>query len=292
MTSVEVRPFRRADRDQLADLVNAHVATVVPGLAVPVNTLLSRLESEPGEFIVDPWVAERHTLVAEQRGRVVAAAHLVRYAGTAGVGEGHRDAGEVRWPVCWPEAPFWPDAARAGDTLAAAAVAWLTRSGVRRQYADGALPAPGLYGLPEQWPHVRRILRDAGFRPGSRTEDVYLADVAVLPRPAPPLPGLTTRRTLGVNSTRFTGLLDGAEVGHVEVEDRGGDTGRIVQQRGWADVGNLHVAEAHRRRGLATWLLGEAAEWLRLGASTGCSTTAPPRRRPTAPSSSTPASAC
>ena len=33
---------------------------------------------------------------------------------------------------------------------------------------------------------------------------------------------------------------------------------------GWADIGNLHVAGQHRRHGVATWLLGQAADWLRL----------------------------
>jgi GNAT superfamily N-acetyltransferase len=30
-------------------------------------------------------------------------------------------------------------------------------------------------------------------------------------------------------------------------------------------VGNLEVNAAHRRRGVGTWLMGQAAEWLRLG---------------------------
>jgi hypothetical protein len=79
MSEVQVRPFRRADREQLTALVNAHVQAVVPGVSVSVNTVMSQLERDPGEFIVDPWVAERITLVAEQRGRVVAAAHLRRF---------------------------------------------------------------------------------------------------------------------------------------------------------------------------------------------------------------------
>jgi hypothetical protein len=78
VSTILVRPSRRADREQLAALVNAHIQAVVPGVAVSVNTVLSQLERNPGEFIVDPWVAERATLVAEQRGRVVAAAHLLR----------------------------------------------------------------------------------------------------------------------------------------------------------------------------------------------------------------------
>jgi GNAT superfamily N-acetyltransferase len=50
----------------------------------------------------------------------------------------------------------------------------------------------------------------------------------------------------------------------IEVEQRtaGGHNPESVV---WADVGNLRVSEAHRRRGVATWLLGHAADWLRLG---------------------------
>ncbi|HEY3186843.1 MAG TPA: GNAT family N-acetyltransferase [Solirubrobacteraceae bacterium] len=34
---------------------------------------------------------------------------------------------------------------------------------------------------------------------------------------------------------------------------------------GVPDVANLHVAEAHRRQGIGTWLMAAAADWLRLG---------------------------
>jgi hypothetical protein len=72
MSAIEVRPFRRDDREQLTGLVNAHVPAVVPGMSVSVNRVMSQLERDPGEFIVDPWVSERATLVAEQRRRIVA----------------------------------------------------------------------------------------------------------------------------------------------------------------------------------------------------------------------------
>ncbi len=48
----------------------------MPGVSVSVNAVLSQLEREPDEFVVDPWVVERVTLVAEQRGRVTAALHV------------------------------------------------------------------------------------------------------------------------------------------------------------------------------------------------------------------------
>jgi hypothetical protein len=104
MPALEVRPFRRADRDQLTDLVNMHVAAVVPGVSVSVNTVLSDLERQPGEFITDPWVAERATLVAE-------------------VGQAYRDAAEIDWFVCRPAASFWPDTDQAADLLMRACLA-------------------------------------------------------------------------------------------------------------------------------------------------------------------------
>ena len=79
MPSIEVRPFQRRDREQLTALVNAHIEAVLPGVGVSVNAVLSQLEREPGEYVVDPWAIDRATYVAIARDAVVAAAHLVRY---------------------------------------------------------------------------------------------------------------------------------------------------------------------------------------------------------------------
>jgi GNAT superfamily N-acetyltransferase len=263
--SVEVRPFNRGDREQLAALVNAHAAAVVPGASVSVNTVLSQLEREPGEFIVDPWVAERATLVAVQRGRVVAAAHLLRYLADEHVNESYRGSGEVRWFLFWPEAPYWPDSPDAGDALLAACVAQLERWGVTAQHADGALPAPGVYGVPEQWPHVRAAYERAGFEHTGHTEVVFAADVDELPGPGfAPLDGLTARRSVGINGTRLSAVLGEDVIGYIEVDTTLEGPARLAQRGGWADIGNLHVVEPHRRAGVGTWLVGQAADWLRL----------------------------
>ena len=52
-------------------------------------------------------------------------------------------------------------------------------------------------------------------------------------------------------------------IGYIEVEtfDEGE---RLTRTAGWADVGNLRVSEPYRRRGVGSWLLGQAADWLRL----------------------------
>ncbi|MEO3923637.1 GNAT family N-acetyltransferase [Micromonosporaceae bacterium B7E4] len=266
MSSISVRRFARSDREQVTALVNAHIGAVLPNVSVSVQGLLSQLEREPGEFVVDPWVAERMALVAEQRGRIVAAALLLRYRRDEDVAERYRGAGEIRWLVCWPEAPYWPDAAEAGDLLAAACLAQFARWNANPRYADGALPAPGVYGVPEQWPHVAAIYRRAGFRAEGRTEVVLVADVADLLRSGPPpLPGLAPIRTVGGNGTRISAVRDEAVLGFVEV-DTNLDTGtRMTRLGGWADVGELWVAESHRRQGIGGWLLGQAAAWLRLG---------------------------
>ena len=169
MSAVQVRPFRRADREQLTALVNAHIQAVVPGVTVSVNTVLSQLERDPGEFIVDPWVAERATLVAEQRRRVVAAAHLLRYGAGEDVGPAYRDSAEINWLLFWPEASYWPDSAAAAAALMDACLDRFRSWGVDHWHADGTLPAPGVYGVPEQWPHVRALYERAGFVHQERT---------------------------------------------------------------------------------------------------------------------------
>jgi hypothetical protein len=227
MSAAQVRPFRRTDREQLTALVNAHIQAVVPGVTGSVNTVLSQLERDPGEFIVDPWVAERTTLVAEQRRRVVAAAHLLCYGAGEDVGPAYRGTAEINWLLYWPEASFWPDSADAAGSLMDACLDQLRAWGVDHWHADGALPAPGVYGVPEQWPHVRALYERAGFvhqeQTGSEhdghTEIVLLALVDELPRPSePPIPGLQLGRALGVNGTRLYGFIDDKIVGYVEVD--------------------------------------------------------------------------
>jgi GNAT superfamily N-acetyltransferase len=269
MSSINVRPFARRDRDQLTDLVNAHAAAVIPGVGVSVAALLSHLEREPGEFIVDPWVAERTTLVAEQNNRVTAAAHLHRYASDDNVGPAYRGTGEIRWLVFWPEGPrssnpWWTAGTQAAAQLIDACIAQFERWNVTGQSAGGELPVPGVYGVPEQWPHVSALYDQAGFVHDGHTELVYLARVSDLPRLAsPPVAGLELRRTVGLNGTRLSAVADGEVIGYIEVEIR--DAGeRLARQAGWADVGNLHVSEHLRRRKIATWLLGQAADWLEL----------------------------
>ncbi len=75
MPSIEIRPFRHSDRDQVTSLVNAHIEAVLPGVSVSPNVVPGQVEREPGEYIVDPWVIDRRMLVAGHRDRIAGAAH-------------------------------------------------------------------------------------------------------------------------------------------------------------------------------------------------------------------------
>ena len=145
MPTAGVRPFRRSDRDQLTQLINAHAEAVVPGMGASVSTVLGALERQPGEFITDPWVAERLTLVAVQQERVVAAAHLLRYFADERAGVAARGVGSIEWFVFWPQAPAgnpcWPDATEAAGLLMAACVGQLEPVG--RDPSGGRRRAPG-----------------------------------------------------------------------------------------------------------------------------------------------------
>lgn len=268
MSSIEVRPFRRSDRNQLTQLVNSHAGAVVPGMGASVSTVLSALERQPGEFIEDPWVSERVTLAAVQRDRIAAAAHLLRHFPDERAGAAARDVGEIHWLLFWAQAPAgnpcWPDATEAAEALMAACTGLLAQWGVTRQHAGGEVPVRGVYGVPEQWPHIRGLYERSGFRCEGQTEIVFAARVEDLLRPAePPFPGLSVRRSVGINGTRLSVVRDDEVIGYIEVEVFE-DGERVARHGGWADIGNLCVAEAYRRRGVATWLLGRAAEWLQL----------------------------
>ncbi|MGW1280344.1 hypothetical protein ACWD4V_25765, partial [Streptomyces tsukubensis] len=232
-----MRPFRREDRDQLTALVNAHAAAVVPGAGVSVNTVISSLERAPEEYVTDPWVAERATLVVEDRRRIVAAAHLLRHRNDPDVGEDYRDTGRIEWFVHVPS-----DGAEAAELLVSACLAQLGRWHVRARFADGQLPVPGVYGVPDAWPHVRSVLEGAGFAHTGDVEVLLLAPVAALPEPGPaPLPGLTLHRVLGPLGTRLSARAEGTEVAYVELDTHLDRPERHSRPGGLADIADLEL---------------------------------------------------
>lgn len=54
-------------------------------------------------------------------------------------------------------------------------------------------------------------------------------------------------------------------MGFIEIDTNPGAGSRFPASSGLADIGNLFVEDGHRRRAIGTWLVGHAADWLRLG---------------------------
>lgn len=255
----EVRSFARHDRDSLTALANRHIAAVLPGGAIPVATLLSQMERDTGEYVIDPWVVDRHTIVAVEADRVVAAAHLKRYGTDHRVSDDYNDAGVIDWLVCDP------GRLEAGAAVLDAAATHLRRWGSRIWYADGALPCLGLNGVPDAWPHVQRLLSEACFDDdGGQIEVLFAGDLAAVAEPGPaPQTGLDVRRVVATQGTSFEAVIGDERVGVFEVEDfYGTANGQLAS---WADEANHWVSPAHRGRGIGTWLLRHGCAWLRLG---------------------------
>jgi GNAT superfamily N-acetyltransferase len=262
-----IMPFDPSRLPQVQGLINAHLTLLVPGWALSQECIADHLESNPGQAITDPWVAERTTLCALEGQRLVAAAHLLRYGSGPHVGPALADTGEIAWFLAWA------DKADAAATLLAAARArmhaWnVTMAGVW----NTGLPVGPFVGVPDVWPHIAAALGAAGFRPSvGDEEEVYGGPLDAVPPPAdPPVPGLAVRRGLTTGlwadgEMRFTALLDGQELGTCEVALDLSDNGALPALQQWAQLTELQVEESWRNRGIGAWLVRHAVAWVRLG---------------------------
>lgn len=259
---MHVRPYEQAHLSALLDLVNLHLGAAVPGWGITETFLSEHLIRNTGEFITDPWVVERRTLCVAEGHRMLAAAHLLRYGTGPEVGEHLRDAGEIDWFVSLPD---HEDAAaevlhRVREELAT----W----GVARQQVYGAgLPKMPLAGIPETWPHVASALAAAGYKPARKDHRgaLYGGRLDGVPLPeGPPVSGMIVRRTVGRFGVRFTALLSEEELAWCECVADLSRGGTLPALRGWAELSEVRVAEGWRNKGVGSWLVETAADWLRL----------------------------
>jgi hypothetical protein len=236
--------------EQLAALLSAHAACALPGAAVHPATVAARLERDPGEFVVDPWVETRDTLVAIVRDRVVAAGQFWRFADEPRVSEHYRGAAELRW-FC-----FWPGEHEAAAALLDHAIAHAGPVG--RFYLTGDLPQVLVHGIPDSWPHVEALARGRGFTYDGRTEVLLVARLASLPALEPPPAGWSVRRGVAWSGDALL-IAHRADAPPAKIELAvNGHDGELWGP--FADEGEVEPD-------VARWLWLEAFEWLRLG---GC----------------------
>jgi GNAT superfamily N-acetyltransferase len=260
--AIKIVPASQEHLPQMQALINAHLGAVVPGWGLPLGFIASRLRSNPDEFVVDPWVIERRTLCAVEQARVVAIAHLLRYGAGPEVSADFRGGGEIDWFLAWPEAT------EASATLLSAAREHFKAWDVARPYACSGWPGPLLGGVPDVWPHIAEALAAAGYRlAGDHREALYGGPLEPVVLSEPPVPGLKLQRQVGSLGVNHAVFLDDQKIGWCVCIPDLTNGGELPSFRGWAELGELWIDERWRNRGIGTWLVQHAVDWLRLG---GC----------------------
>lgn len=242
-------------------LVNTHLGAIVPGWAVPQPWLADCLRRNPGEYVVDPWVIARSTMVAIERQRVVAAAHLLRYGSGPEVNPSYHGVVEVDWLLAERDAT--ESSARLLSAVAEQAAAWCATA----TRLNGGPPAGPIAGVPDVWPHITAAIEKAGFRqhPGS-IETLYGGQLDSIAAPGdPPLSGLRLRRSAGRFGARFDAMEGERSVGYCDIVTDLTEGGALPALRGWAELAEIGVEPEQRSRGIGSWLLRHAVAWARSG---------------------------
>ncbi len=249
--------------EDLQTLINAHLDWLYSGWALTAEFIASRLLSCPEQPILDPWVAERQTLCALDHGRLVAAAHLLRYADDVTVGHDFRNAGDVAWFLAWP------DAEEAGRELLAAVREFMQLWNVRIVYAwEAHLPVPGSSGIPDTWPHIRQMFVSSGFQPEGTKEYLFAGSLdGITPPDVNPMPAVQTRRAVVGRDALFSLWQADENIGHCECSADLTHGGLLPAFKGCAELRELVVATQWRNRGLGRWLVQNAVVWLK---TAGC----------------------
>ena len=238
--------------------MNSHLSAVAPGWALPAGFIARRLRRNPGEYVVDPWIVERKSLVALVNDRVCAAAQILRY----GAHTSYKDTGEIAWLLAWPEAP------EAGRVLLAAAQEAMDGWGVSEESSWGmGLWVPVCVGVPDVWPHILDLIEQAGYTSeGRHQEAVYGGTLEGIPAPGdPPDREMSLRRVMGKFGVRFEAVVNGEAVGWCEGCLDLTKGGLLPAFAGWAELSEVETKRAWRNRGVGTWLMQHLVQWLRFG---------------------------
>src|SRR5690349_20340716 len=99
----QIRPFQPEDISKLTQLINTHISLLISLWGIPSTLILSRLEKNPDEPVIDPWVIERATFCAFVGENLVAAAHLLRYGESEAMNKSYHRRGDFAWFVFEPE---------------------------------------------------------------------------------------------------------------------------------------------------------------------------------------------
>ena len=256
---IEIEDLRDEHLEQVRYLINCHLDAVIPGWGLPTEYIAARLQTNPEEDVVDPWVAERRSLVALSKDRVCAAAHMLRYGADTPV----EPKGEICWLLALAEEP---ESAR---TVFTAAVELLQSWDIEIDGIGVALPTPVICGVSEAWPHLIDLFEEQGFAPQADTQIIlYGGTLNQIPPPGEaPVDGVALNRKLGRDSCRFAARVNGERSARFECNADLTQGGRLPALNGWGELYDIGVKPEWSTNDMDTWVVRHAVQWLRLG---GC----------------------
>ena len=188
---VRTAPLDRSHLHQTLALVNSHLGTLIPGWSLTPDYFWERLKSNPEEYVVDPWVVERKSIVGIVRDRVCAAVHLLRY------GDDTRwsGVGEIAWIL------FLPKEREAGAAVLSECRRQIKAWQVTKEQISVSLPVPVCVGIPDVWPHIGGLMEQCGYSANDDIdESVYGGSLEGISGPdGPPIEGATIQREVGIS---------------------------------------------------------------------------------------------
>jgi GNAT superfamily N-acetyltransferase len=246
-----IRPFKIDDLPQLTQLINTHISMLIPTWGLPSELILSRLEKNPDEPVIDPWVIERVTFCAFVGENLVAAAHLLRYGDTEPVNQNHHKHGDIAWLV------FDPEFEAEAMALLEACHAQMKRWEVKSLGAwESGLPIPCLTGISDNWPHIGKLFYEAGYRPNpERAEAVFGGNFDKISPAGQLAERFSMREVINGNKIIVEVTRHEKWVARLEAYVDLAENGTKPALKTWAELSEVEVAENWRRRGVGTMLI-------------------------------------
>jgi ribosomal protein S18 acetylase RimI-like enzyme len=253
----EIRAFQTQDLPQLTQLINQHISMLIPTWGLPSDLILSRLESNPDQPMIDPWVMERKTLCAFVGEQLVAAAHLLRYGKDETVAENHRGIGDIAWFFFYPE--HQPEAVVFLEACHQKMRQWEV---TKLSAWESGLSIPCLTGIPDKWPHLLALFYEAGYWPNpERAEAIFgggFETILALAKQEPK--GKLLIQDMESLKRYSLQTITDEEMGFCLFD------AKLPRERpaleSWAELCEISVEEAWRRRGVGRFLLQEMVSYL------------------------------
>ena len=252
-----IREFHEDDLPQLTLLINLHISMIIPEWGLPSAYIRSHLDAHPEQYVIDPWVIERKTLLAFDGEKLVAAGHLLRYGIDEKVSDNYKNTGDIAWFVAYP------DAMSEARDLLEACVKQMREWGLDSISAwDSGLPIPVTMGIYDKWPHLAKLFREAGFQPKPERQEAIWGGKIVLPFGVNKTLPQTIASQYANGKITILSVATGERIAFANVTAELTMNGKRPLLKDWGELEEIWVHENWRRMGIASFMLKITVSYL------------------------------